>query len=188
MSWFSTIVAPFTSLAGTLVKEVSAWSTRRDTIRAAKVEAEVATIRAKAELAAHIVKSDHEWDLAWAGQAKDSWKDEWVLILWSAPAVVLLLGFIGSILMPSTRDDFVLTIEFLRDTVSPAVLELYLYVWGVIVAATFGLKAVVQGTVGSKVEKVTKAFQTTGDDIPSAAVDTAQTAVNAFLNKQRNGK
>lgn len=159
-----------------VVKEVSDWSERRDTLRSVRLEAEVAEIRARTEIAAYKVKSDIEWDLKWAGQAEASWKDEWLLILWSVP---LIMAFV-SIIVPPLRDDLLVTLEFLNG-LNDQLLVWYAGGWALIFGATFGYRGFVQMMVPGKVAKIAEAFSQLPDDVPHHAVDEAQEAIrNAY--------
>lgn len=145
------------------------WQDRRSQVEEAKLQTELATLKAKAELAAYKVKSDLEWDLTWAGQAQSSWKDEYILILWSIPFLTVVLAFVGAIIFPSQRDSFVTTLQFIGQTIGQDGISWYLSGWGIIFAATFGLKGALQYMVPGKVSKIVDAFKDIPDDIPPEA-------------------
>lgn len=161
----------------TAVEEISKWSKRRDLIKAAELQARVAEINAKAEIAAYKVKADIEWDLKWAGQAESSWKDEWLMILWSIPMV---LGMF-CVFVPGLRDDLVTTLEFING-LNDQILFWYAGGWALIFGATFGYKGFVQMMVPNKVQKVADAFGRLADDIPMDAVEDAQNLISSRLN------
>lgn len=167
---------PLGEAFGWVVKEVSDWSARRDTIKAAQLEATVARITAEAELAAYKVASEVEWDLAWAGQASTSWKDEFILILWTIPMVILFPCF----LIPSLRPYAMDTLQFFQ-SLNPDIIVWYMSGWGIIFAATFGMKSAMQAMVGDRVTKVAQAFNLLPDDIPKQAVQVAQQAITRTI-------
>lgn len=170
------------SLGQFIIKEASEWSRRRDTLRQAKLEADVAVIKARTELAAYQVKADMEWDLTWAGQAQTSWKDEYLLILWSIPFV----GFLPSLFFPGQRDHVMETLQFLQQ-IDPNIIAYYLGGWTVIFAATFGLKSIAQAGLPGRVSKVVEAFDKVQDDVPDEAAKAAQGKVSALVGKLKEG-
>jgi hypothetical protein len=163
-------------LLDTVVEEVSKWSKRQDALSQVKLEADLAEFKAKAEIAAYKVKSDIEWDLRWAGQAETSWKDEWLMILWSIPLVAALIG----VFIPPFRDDLVTTLEFIN-SLNDQILYWYAGGWALIFGATFGYRGFVQAMVPNKVAKIAEAYSILPDDIPEDAVDVAQSAVTRAL-------
>lgn len=167
---------PILDLLGWAGKEISDWSTRRDAIKEAQLKATVADLEAKAELAAYRAASEVEWDLAWAGQASTSWKDEYILILWSLPAIILFPCF----LIPPLRGYAMETLSFFQ-SLNPDILVWYMSGWGIIFAATFGMRSALQAMVGDRVSKVVSAFELLPDDIPKAAVQLAQEAISRTI-------
>lgn len=155
------IIKPLKFLAG----EVTNYLEAREAVKTAKLEAKLATITAEAELAAYKVKADLEWDLAWAGQAKDSWKDEWVLGLWSFPLLVAL----PALLFPSWQGHIMETLAWLQK-IDPNILSWWMTGWGIIFSATFGMKAAGQMMIPSGVAKIAESFKGLPDDIPEDAV------------------
>lgn len=168
----------FLEIGKFVVKEVSDWSERRDALKAATLEAEVAEIKARSEIAAFKAKADIEWDLAWAGQASSSWKDEYILILWTIP----LLMFLPTLFFEGARDNFMTTITWLQ-TVNENIIQYYLMSWGLILGATFGYKGFAQMMVPNKVAKVVEAFGSIPDDIPEEVAKAAQSKVSDFVSK-----
>lgn len=172
MSLLSVLGGPFVGLATLVVKEVSGWMERRDAIKEATLESKIATINARSELAAYLVKSEAEWDLAWAGQAQSSWKDEYLLILWTLPGVI----FTTCLMVTPWRDYAMETLMFLQG-LHPQIIEFYLAGWGIIFAATFGVKQAIQMMIPAKVKKITEAFSLVSDDIPDEAVASVTRAI-----------
>lgn len=176
---FSALFAILTSLASPakwLVKEVSGYLTRRDAIKEAKLQAELARITAEQELAAYKVKADLEWDLAWAGQAQSSWKDEYVLAIWSVPLLVAMPALVHKPWM----DHILATIDTLQK-IDPNILTWYMTGWGIIFSATFGMKAAGQLMLPGKVKEIAAAFAPIPDDIPEDAVKLAAEKVKQLV-------
>lgn len=148
-------------LIGPVVSGISAWSERRDALNKAKLEADIAELKAKAELAMYKVKADVEWDLKWADAASTSWKDEWILILWSIPTIGLFIPF----LRPYVMDGF----EFLK-TFDPEAPKMFMLGWAVIFAASYGMKQALAFMAPSKYASLITAMGNTPDDIPPEAV------------------
>ena len=166
------LLKPFESVFSFVGKEVTDWVERRDVIQKATLDTQLAEIVAKKELAAYRIASEVEWDLAWAGQAGSSWKDEYILILWSIPAIVMF----PCLMIPGLRDYALETLTFLQQ-LNPDIIIWYMSGWGIIFAATFGIKAAAQTMIGDRVSKVASAFSLLPDDIPKTAVEAAQRIV-----------
>jgi hypothetical protein len=98
------------------------------------VEGKVAKSKAKAEAEATIMvqssKSAADWEAYMAKNSGNSWKDEWLTVLFSIP---LVMCFIPS-LVPYVRDGF--------DALS-MMPEWYQYTLSIIVAASFGVRSAV---------------------------------------------
>jgi hypothetical protein len=93
----------------------------------AKVAAEVAMKRAEAVVFEKKVTGEIAWDVEMAKASGDSWKDEWLTVLFSIP---LILAFI-----PGCED--LVQVGFQQLNLMP---EWYRYSLGVIVAASFGVR------------------------------------------------
>ena len=110
------ILSTVAALAGT-------WLEGRVAKTKAKAEAEATVLIKQAESAA-------DWEAAMARNSAQSWKDEWLTLLFSIP---LIMCFIPS-MVPYVQDGF-------------AVLEtmptFYQYTLSVIVAASFGVRSVI---------------------------------------------
>ncbi len=115
------LIKPLLGVAGDVVKGVV------DT-RKAKAEQKVTEIKAKTELMQQQIKGEADWDLEAIKNTQGSWKDEWLVLLFSIP---LILSFCG---------------EWGRDIVFNGFQALsqapdwYKYTLGVIVSASFGIK------------------------------------------------
>ncbi|MEW6121292.1 MAG: hypothetical protein AB1698_01665 [Pseudomonadota bacterium] len=145
-----------------IAKEVSAWAERRDKLQAAELDVQLAEAKSRAELAAYKLKSDIEWDLKWADASSRSWRPEFILVLWSLPTICLFVPGLRGYVM----DGF----EFLKlfDPNAPAV---FMAGWGIIFAATFGMKQALSFMLPGKAAKLAEAFSKVPDDIPASAVE-----------------
>ena len=119
------IIDAVTRLAGT-------WLEGRVAKTKAKAKAEATVIIKQAESAA-------DWEAAMARNSGQSWKDEWLTLLFSVP---LVMGVIPS-MVPYVRDGFVV-LETMPD--------FYQYTLSVIVAASFGVRSVI-GVMNKKKKK-----------------------------------
>lgn len=178
MGVFKALAAP----AKFVFKEIVAWADRRADIKAAKQDAKIAKIHAEAELAAYKMKTDLEWDLAWAGQAPTTWKDEYILVLWSVPILVsfgvFLPGDLGTAWMEHIGG-VVASIQKLW----PDAFGWWAGGWTLIFAAVYGNKAAAQVMMGSRVSQIAAAFEALPDDVPKEAVDKATQGIKERLQK-----
>ena len=96
--------------------------------KAAESKAKVAKAEAQAQIMLSQATSEADWEKVMAEGSRDSWKDEWLTILFSVP---LVLAFCG---------------EWGRDIVAEgggagkAMPEYYRYTRGAIVSASFGIR------------------------------------------------
>ena len=74
-------------------------------------------------------RGEIDWDLKMADASANSWKDEWLTILFSVP---LILAFCGDWGRQIVEDGFVAL---------QALPEYYRYTWGIIVSASLGTRA-----------------------------------------------
>ena len=98
------------------------------------LEGRVAKTKAKAEAEATVLikqaESAADWEAAMARNSGQSWKDEWLTLLFSIP---LIMCFIPS-MVPYVQDGF----EVLGNMP-----DFYQYTLSVIVAASFGVRSVI---------------------------------------------
>lgn len=167
MSWFAAL--PFVEF---IVKEVSGWSQRRDILKQAKLDGQVAELKAKAEIAAYKVKADIEWDLKWADQASTSWKDEYLLIIWSVPLIGLFVPF----MRPYIMEGF----DYLK-VFNPDAANWYMAGFAIIFSAVFGMKAATALMLPGQTGRLAGILSSIPDDIPDGAAERAQAAINAAL-------
>lgn len=173
MGWLAAI-----PLVEYLVKQVSDWSARRDQIKQAETDAKVAELRAKAEIAAYKVKADIEWDLKWADQAGSSWKDEFMLILWSLP----MIGLFVPGLRPFVIDGF----NYLK-MFNPDAPAWYMAGWAIIFAAVFGFRQAAALMLPGQTGKLAGILAQLPDDIPDEVAGKAQASVAEALKAGKSG-
>jgi len=115
------LIGPIANIAGT-------WLEGRVEKTKAKVKADVAKAEAEAVVMQKKATGEIDWDLEMARSSSSSWKDEWLVILFSIP---LILAFI-----PGMED--VVANGFQQLEQMP---QWYQYSLGVIVAASFGVRS-----------------------------------------------
>ena len=118
---WTALIGPVSDLASTWLKG-SVEKTKANT------EAKVAKAKAEATIMEKKATGEIDWDLEMARGSQSSWKDEWLVILFSIP---LILAFI-----PGMEE--VVANGFLQLEMMP---EWYQYSLGVIVAASFGVRS-----------------------------------------------
>ena len=115
------LIGPIASLAGTWLDGKVEEKKAQSATKVAKAQAEAIVMQKKAT-------GEIDWDLEMAKGSSNSWKDEWLTILFSIP---LILAFV-----PGMED--VVRNGFARLNEMP---EWYQYSLGVIVAASFGVRS-----------------------------------------------
>ena len=115
------LIGPIASLAGT-------WLNGKVETKAAETKAKVAKAEAEAQIMLSRATSEADWEKIMAQGSQSSWKDEWLVILFSVP---LILAFI-----PGMED--VVSHGFQQLEQMP---KWYQYSLGVIVAASFGVRS-----------------------------------------------
>ena len=115
------LIGPIANLAGT-------WLEGKVEKTKAETGAKVAKAKAEAIIMERKATGELEWDLEMARGSQSSWKDEWLVILFSIP---LILAFI-----PGMEE--VVANGFQQLEQMP---EWYQYSLGVIVAASFGVRS-----------------------------------------------
>ncbi len=116
------LIGPISSLAGT-------WLEGKVEKTKAEAGAKVAKAKAEAVIMEKKATGEIDWDLEMAKGSQNSWKDEWLTILFSVP---LVLAFCGDWGRQVVTDGFV-ALE--------AMPEYYRYTLGIIVSASFGTRA-----------------------------------------------
>tara|TARA_R110000824_G_scaffold151776_5_gene322805 strand:+ start:126 stop:509 length:384 start_codon:yes stop_codon:yes gene_type:complete len=110
------------SLAGT-------WLEGKVETKKAETGAKVAKAKAEAVIMEKKATGEIDWDLEMAKGSQNSWKDEWLTILFSVP---LVLAFCGEWGRQVVTDGF---------NALEAMPEYYRYTLGIIVSASFGTRA-----------------------------------------------
>jgi len=151
-------------------KEIGKWQDRESRRTDARLEVELAEARAKVEIAAYKVKSDIEWDLKWADGAMHSWKDEFLLILWSIPTIGLFIPG----LRPYVIDGF----EYLK-SFNPEAPTWFISGWAIIFAATFGIKQALSFMLPTRYASLVTAINNASPDIPQDVMPGIQKAVSS---------
>jgi len=118
---WTALIGPLSELAGT-------WMKGKVEKTRAESEAKVAKAKAEATIMEKKATGEIDWDLEMAKGSQSSWKDEWLTILFSIP---LILAFIPGM-------ETVVQNGFQQLEQMP---EWYQYIWGVIVAASFGVRS-----------------------------------------------
>ena len=114
-------IGPIANLAGTFLQG------RLERAKA-NTEMKVAEAKARATVMEKQATGEIDWDLEAIRGARNSWKDEWLVILFSIP---LILAFVPK-----------MELEVLNGfTVLEQMPEWYQYSLGVIVASSFGVRA-----------------------------------------------
>ena len=115
------LIGPITQLAGT-------WLEGKVETKKAQTASKVATAKAEAVIMEKKATGEIDWDLEAIKGAQNSWKDEWLVILFSIP---LILAFVPNM-------ELVVLNGF---EVLEQMPEWYQYSLGVIVASSFGVRA-----------------------------------------------
>ena len=116
------LIGPISSLAGT-------WLNGKVEEKKAQAATKVAIAQAEAVVMQKKATGEIDWDLKMADASANSWKDEWLTILFSVP---LILAFCGEWGRQVVTDGF---------TALEAMPEYYRYTLGIIVSASFGTRA-----------------------------------------------
>lgn len=115
------LLGPITNIIGGLVQG------KMDQ-KAAETKAKVAKAEAQAQIMLSQATSEADWEKVMAEGSRDSWKDEWLTILFSVP---LVLAFCGEWGRDIVTDGF---------TALDAMPDYYRYTLGAIVSASFGIR------------------------------------------------
>jgi hypothetical protein len=117
------------SLVGPIASLVSTWLNGKVETKAAETKAKVARAEAEAQILLSRATSEADWEKVMAQGSQNSWKDEWLTILFSIPLILVFIGDWGRVVV---ADGFV-ALETMP--------EWYQYTLGVIVAASFGVRS-----------------------------------------------
>lgn len=115
------LLGPVTSIVGGIVQG-------KMEQKAAESKAKVAKAEAQAQIMLSQATSEADWEKIMAEGSQESWKDEWLTILFSVP---LILAFCGEWGRDIVQDGFVAL---------NAMPDYYRYTLGAIVSASFGIR------------------------------------------------
>ena len=116
------LIGPIASIAG-------GWLQGKADVKAAEAKLKLTEAEAKAKIMLSKETSIADWERIMAQGSQNSWKDEWLTILFSIP---LILSFCGEWGRTITSEGFA-ALEVMPDW--------YQYSLGVIVAASFGVRS-----------------------------------------------
>lgn len=116
------LIGPLTQLAGT-------WLNGKVETKAAETKARVAKSEAEAQIMLSRATSEADWEKIMAQGSQNSWKDEWLTILFSIPLILVFTGDWGRGVVANGFT----ALETMPDW--------YQYTLGVIVAASFGIRS-----------------------------------------------
>ena len=117
--FFSALIGPISSIATSWLEGRNEKIKATTRVKIAQAEAEAIVMQKKAT-------GEIDWDIAQAKASEDSWKDEWLTIIFTLPLILLLFG------EEERVNNF-----FLALTNCP---DWYQYLLGTIVAASFGFR------------------------------------------------
>tara|TARA_Y100000022_G_scaffold184194_1_gene179027 strand:- start:15 stop:401 length:387 start_codon:yes stop_codon:yes gene_type:complete len=116
------LIGPIANIAG-------GWLQGKADVKAAEAKLKLTEAEAKAKIMLSKETSIADWERIMAQGSQNSWKDEWLTILFSIPLVLVFLGDTGRQVV---ADGFA-ALEMMPDW--------YQYTLGVIVAASFGVRS-----------------------------------------------
>ncbi len=116
------LIGPIADLAGTWLNGKVEEKKAQSATKVAKAQAEAVVMQKKAT-------GEIDWDLKMADASASSWKDEWLVIIFSVPLVLSFCGEWGRNIV----DDGFAALSTMPDW--------YQYTLGVIVAASFGVRS-----------------------------------------------
>jgi len=126
------LIGPLTELAG-------GWLKGKADAQAAAANLKLVEAEAKATIMKSAATSEAEWEKLMAQGSQNSWKDEWLTILFSIPLILSFLPFEWA--KQAVNDGFA-ALETMPSW--------YSYTLGVIVAASFGVRSATKFFGGKK--------------------------------------
>lgn len=120
---------------------VKSWNDGRVRIKEAKIQAKVAQYESEAKRVYQLAEHEASWDMEAMKQAKTSWKDEFIMLIWFSPFIMLFI--------PALQDYAMDGFERLSDVPY----GYWLVVFG-IVAHAFGLRWLFQSRVKKAINSV----------------------------------
>jgi|TARA_R110000796_G_scaffold225481_1_gene341893 hypothetical protein len=118
---FAQLLGPITGIVGSLVQG-------KMEQKAAETKAKVAKAEAQAQIMVSQATSEADWEKIMAEGSQESWKDEWLTILFSVPLILAFCGEWGRVIV---------TDGFSALNQMP---DYYRYTLGAIVSASFGIR------------------------------------------------
>ena len=122
---FKALIGPIANLAGT-------WLQGKVETKAAETRIKVSEAEAKSHILMSQAQSEANWETIMAQGSTSSWKDEYLTILMSLP---ILISFTGEVGRDIVFDGFA-ALEQAPDW--------FIYSWGCVVAASFGIRGATQ--------------------------------------------
>ena len=116
-------------MIGQLIGPIASIAGGKADVKAAEAKLKLTEAEAKAKIMLSKETSIADWERIMAQGSQNSWKDEWLTILFSIPLVLVFLGDTGRQVV---ADGFA-ALETMPDW--------YQYTLGVIVAASFGVRS-----------------------------------------------
>ena len=117
------------ALIGPIAELAGGWLKGKASAQAAAANLKLVEAEAKATIMKSAATSEAEWERVMAEGSRDSWKDEWLTLLFSVPLILAFFGDWGRVIVEQ---------GFLALEVMPT---WYQYTLGVIVSASFGVRS-----------------------------------------------
>jgi hypothetical protein len=117
------------ALIGPIAELAGGWLKGKASAQAASANLKLVEAEAKATIMKSAATSEAEWERVMAEGSRDSWKDEWLTLLFSVPLILAFFGDWGRVIVEQ---------GFLALEVMPT---WYQYTLGVIVSASFGVRS-----------------------------------------------
>jgi len=117
------------ALIGPIAELAGGWLKGKASAQAAATNLKLVEAEAKATIMKSAATSEAEWERVMAEGSRDSWKDEWLTLLFSVPLILAFFGDWGRVIVEQ---------GFLALEVMPS---WYQYTLGVIVSASFGVRS-----------------------------------------------
>jgi hypothetical protein len=118
------------SLIGPIAELAGGWLKGKADANAAAANLKLVEAEAKATIMKNAATSESDWERVMAEGSQNSWKDEWLTILFSVPLILCFLPFEWA--EQAVQNGFA-ALESMPDW--------YQYTLGVIVAASFGVRS-----------------------------------------------
>jgi hypothetical protein len=117
------------ALIGPIAELAGGWLKGKASAQAASANLKLVEAEAKATIMKSAATSEAEWERVMAEGSRDSWKDEWLTLLFSVPLILAFFGDWGRVIVEQ---------GFLALEVMPT---WYQYTLGLIVSASFGVRS-----------------------------------------------